>query len=355
MNRLLRAGCLAGAGKIDVKSDGSRTRVEFYGAALAPERLTHILEELFRDYGSAANELAGAANLAFGLAGCQVEIRLDDGQSAAVLVRKANGKTEAFQVETAARPHTSFQLTRSGKQRLGSFGASSAEYLSVVRRFRLAPFEITINKEEPPRSHAWGKRRDKWIDSREGVRLKKGLFSLGAYLCKHHHVAELRLCGSEAHLNGVGLKPTKASSTITVGDSPTKASSIQGCRLAFGVRADAALDSSASWVYCGETLQVFPVKLPLPGVEVAIDASDLKLDATREKLVQDEAFTERWEEVKREFSLFAAALQSAYPGKSASKLNAKVHFDKEARWTNHYKELRAEHFPEESQERATQV
>jgi len=323
-----------------VRSDGSRTRVEFHGAAMPPDRLTHILEELFKNYGSSANELAGAANLAFGLPGCQVEIKLDDGQSAAVLVRKASGKTDAYQVDTSARPHTSFQLTRSSKQKLSSFGTTSAEYLSVVRRFRLAPFEITINNEEPARNQAWGRRRDRGIDSREGIRLRNGLLSFGDYLCKHHHVAELRICDTEGRGNGLGLKPSRATALLTIGDSPTKGSTIQCCRTAFGIRADASLDSTAAWVYCGETLQVFPVRLPLPGVEVAIDASDLKLDATRERLVQDDAFTERWEEVKREFSLFTAALQAAYPGKSASKLNTRAHFDKEATWTKAYLEMK---------------
>ena len=332
---------MSGAGKIDVRSDGSRTRVEFYGAAMPAGRLPSILEELFKNYGSSANELAGAANLAFGLPGCQVEIKIDDGESGAVLVRKPSGQTDAYQVDTSARPHTSFQLTRSSKQKLSSFGTTSAEYLSVVRRFRLAPFEITINNEEPTRNQAWGRRRDKGIDSQGGIRLRNGLLSFGDYLCKHHHVAELRLCDAEMSRNGVGLKPSTASAVLTIGESRGRVDTIQSCRTAFGIRADASLDSTAAWIYCGETLQVFPVKLPLPGVEVAIDASDLKLDATRERLVQDDAFTGRWEEVKREFSVFAAALQAAYPGKSASKLNTQAHFDKKAAWTKVYAEMRA--------------
>lgn len=341
MNRLLRAGYLSGAGKIEVRSDGSRTRVEFHGAAMPPGRLAHILEELFQAFGSSANELAGAANLAFGLPGCQVEIRLDDGQSSAVMIRKADGQTEVYQVVTSGRPHTSFQLTRSTKQVFGSFGTTSAEYLSVVRRFRLAPFELSINGEEPPRSQAWGRRREKGVDAREGIRLRDGFFSLGDNLCKHHHVAELRLCDPDRSRNGVGLKPSTASSQLTVGDSPTRGFGIGCCRLAFGLRADASLESTASWVYCGETLQVFPAKLPLPGVEVAIDVSDLKLDATRERLVQDEDFTARWEEVKREFSYFAAALQAAYPERSALKLNTRAHFDKEASWIDRYLKLKS--------------
>ncbi len=309
---------------------------------MPPERLQYILEELFRAYGSAANELAGAANLAFGLPHEQVEIRVDDGRSSSVLVRKANGDSEVYRLETSSRPHTSFQLTRSASQSIRAFGTTSPEYLSVVRRFRLAPFELAINSEEPPRSQAWGKRRDKGIDSNGGVRLSSGLFSLGTRVCRHHHVAELRLCHDEPGRNGVGLRPSQANSLVTVGQSPTSGSRVQRCRLAFGICSDAALGSTASWVYGGETLQIFPVQLPLPGVEVAIDASDLKLDATRERLVQDENFSARWEEVKHEFLIFAKALQTAYHSKSASNLNAQAFFDKEARWIKHYSELKGQ-------------
>jgi hypothetical protein len=335
VNRLLRAGYRSGAPRVEVKSDGLRTRVEFAGAAMAPERLPRILEDLFHSFGSSSNELAGAANLAFGLPRCQVEIRLDDGQSAAVLVRGVTGKTEVYRVQSSGWAQTSFQLTRSSKQVLSSFGTTSAEYLAVVRRFRLAPYQISINNESPPRSQAWGRRRKKGVDAHEFVRLKGSLFSLGDKLCKHHHVAELRLCDPDPSRNGIGLRPSTASSNLTLGTGPQRGG-LQCCRLAFGLRADASLDSVASWVSCGDTLQVFPVKLPLPGVEIAIDASDLKLDATQERLVQDEAFSARWGEAKREFSHFASALRAAYPSQSASGLNTQAHFDKAASWTTLY-------------------
>ncbi len=316
--------------------------MEFLGAALPPERLQYILEELFHSYGSAANEFAGAANLAFGLPHEQVEIKVDDGISSSVLVRQVNGTAKVHRLETSSRAHTSFQLTRSASQSVQAFGTTSPEYLSVVRRFRLAPFELAINLDEPPRSQAWGKRRDKGFDSNGGVRLSTKLFSLGQKVCRHHHVAELRICHEETGLNGVGLRPSQASSLVTVGTSPGSSSTVQRCRLAFGLCSDASLGSNASWVYGGETLQVFPVQLPLPGVEVAIDASDLKLDATRERFVQDENFSALWEEVKREFLYFAKALQTAYPSSSASKSNAQAFFDKEARWTKHYLELKGQ-------------
>ena len=295
VNRLLRAGYLCGAQRIEVRSDARRTRVEFRGAKSRPDRLGNLLEELFQNHGSAAHELANAANLAFGIAAAKVEIKIDDGEQARVL----------------------------------------------VRRFRLAPFEISINKETPPRGHAWGKRREKGIDAHEGVRLKKGLLSLGTYVCKHHHVAEVRLYGNEPIANGIGLSPSTASSIVRVGNF-TSGEQLDRCRMAFGLRADSSLESTAAWVYRGETLQIFPAKLALPGVEIAINASDLQLDATQERLVQNDAFKNRWEEAKREFNIFAAALQASYGSGSASKLVSSAFYDKKATWAIDYEELRSQ-------------
>ena len=341
VNRLLRAGYLCGAQRIEVRSDARRTRVEFRGATSRPDRLGNLLEELFQNHGSAAHELANAANLAFGIAAAKVEIKIDDGEQARVLVRRADGRTEIYQVESLNRPRTTFQLDRRGGQALKAFGANSPEYLSIVRRFRLAPFEISINKETPPRGHAWGKRREKGIDAHEGVRLKKGLLSLGTYVCKHHHVAEVRLYGNEPIANGIGLSPSTASSIVRVGNF-TSGEQLDRCRMAFGLRADSSLESTAAWVYRGETLQIFPAKLALPGVEIAINASDLQLDATQERLVQNDAFKNRWEEAKREFNIFAAALQASYGSGSASKLVSSAFYDKKATWAIDYEELRSQ-------------
>ena len=108
--------------------------------------------------------------------------------------------------------------------------------------------------------------------------------------------------------------------------------------MAFGLCADPKLQSTASWVYNGETLQIFPVNLPTTGVEIAIDASSLTLDASRERIVQDEQFTQMWERAKREFQLFYSALKKAYPGKSRRVLIQQAHFDKEAKWCGFYQE-----------------
>ena len=71
----------------------------------------------------------------------------------------------------------------------------------------------------------------------------------------------------------------------------------------------------------------------MPGVDIAISAHGLSLDASGEKLVQNEAFTTRWEYAKEHFNIFAGALLKTYPHKRASKLVASIHFDEERQWT----------------------
>lgn len=328
VNRLLRSAYRTGAREVLVRSHASRTRVGFQGAALPPPALSKLLEELFRDHGSSANQLAEGANLAFGIEGASCEIRVDDGEEARVLTRDKYGRAEVYKTGSKGYSATTFQLTRGGA--MASFGSNSPEYLSVVRRFRLAPYALRINNEEPPRSHAWGRRRKHGVDSGAGVRLRKHALSLGSYVCKHHHVAEIRAYSPE--LAGVGLPlPSTATSALGLGTSD----SLQGldrCYLGVGLRADSTLDSTVAWVYCGETLQVFPANLPLGGLEIVVDASDLNLDASRERLVQDESFKARWEETKDLVQRFAEVLASTYPGRSGQKLAAQIHFDQEASW-----------------------
>lgn len=340
VNHILRAGFLSGARQVQVTSDGKRTRVEFHGAALPAERLGHLLEDLFQNHGSSSHELATAANLAFGLSGNAVEIKIDDGQQSQVLVRRADGKSDLYQVSSQGRPHTTFQLSRATLSTLGSFGVNSPEYLSIVRRFRLAPFEIRVNKDSPPRGHGWGRRRERGFDSREGIRLKEGVFSLGQMVCRHQHVAEVRLFDAPTQTNGVGLRASTAKSSVRVGCDSLEKDELERCSLAIGLRADPSLESVANWVYCGETIQVFPVKLPLTGVEVAIDASDLQLDATGERLVQNSAFVARWEKVKEEFGYLHSALRAAYPGKNGRALSSALFFDSQALWTKEYLQQR---------------
>lgn len=338
VNRLLRSCFLAGSRGAVVKSDGRKTRVEFNAAAIETGRLAFLLEDLFTNHGTAGHELANASNLAFGLPGCKVELKIDDGQKAAVLVRKSNGDSELFHLETSGAPQTSFQLNRGTGEQFRSFGTNSQEYLSIVRRFRLAPFLLSINKERPPRSHAWGRRRPGGVSWREGIRLRDGIFSLGSYVCKHHHVAELRIYGSRPLDNGVGLGNDTSDSIVRVGGGTV--GELDACRIGIGLRADTSLESTVSWVYCGETLQVFPARLSLPALEIVVDASDLQLDASQEKLVQDSAFKARWQEVKEEFELFSSALREVYRVYAPKELVKKVFFDKNMEWKYSYLGLR---------------
>ena len=330
MNRLLRSAYLSGARTVLVQSEGRRTRIEIPASVISPEKLSSLLEELFQNFGSAAYELASGANLAFGIENTQVEICIDDGVTARVMSRNGKGEVEIFRVESSGQASTVFQLYRSGAAVLSSFGANSKEYLSIVRRFRLTPLRVKVNRETLSRSLAWGK-REIGVFSRERVKLRNGLFSLGEKVCRYHHVAELRIFSSQPDENGIGLEASTASSRAVVG-SPTMSGGLETCTLSFGLKADTSLPTTVSWVYCGETLQTFPARLVLPGVDIAVSAHGLSLDASGEKLVQNRAFTNRWEYVKGYFTVFARALLKSYPNKRASKLVSSIHFDEERNW-----------------------
>jgi hypothetical protein len=156
----------------------------------------------------------------------------------------------------------------------------------------------------------WGAPRDPSAFAGDTVTVKSGFWSLGKRLYARHHALEARYY-SRGSANCVRLGVSRASLLLTEHHAGP-------CFMAFGLRVDPKAESTASFVYAGELLQKFPVKLPLAGVDFAISAHGLKLDLSGEQLLQDAAFEKRWVKAKSRFLNVYDALTAIY-GKSPVK------------------------------------
>lgn len=326
INRMLRAAYLCGAQHVEVTARARQTRVWFPKAALDPSRLDGLFEELFQGEFPAARELAGATNLALSLEPRSIELRLDDGERARILVLRSEDETEVEVVEASPQsPGTTFQLNRSAGASLTTLGADAPEYLAVSRRCRFSPLQIRLNEKPLAREVGWGSLPLKWT-SREYVTLKRN-FLFGKKVSQRHHVVEMRVVDQDAARNGVHL-PTQRSSALMVegGDLASR-----DCAFAIGLCADPARQSTATFVFCGETLQAFPAELPLPGLDLLICANGLKLDISGERLVQDQSFDELWAQAKKHAARLAQILGDTYPG-PAHKLSGQVFHQPQTMW-----------------------
>ncbi len=340
INRLLRAAYRSGSSSVDVTARAHQTRVWFGQPAVDPSRLDRLFEELFHGEFPAARELAGATNLALSLEPRSIELRLDDGKQARLLLLQGEDEVEIEVVEVAPeRPGTTFQLNRSTRSSLSALGADSPEYLAVTRRFRFSPLEIRLNEKLISREVGWGGRqRD---GGRDSVNLKKN-WIFGNKVNSRHHVVELRVVLEDPERNGLHLPVQLSSSLLVLSDggshyldSGATASGAAAVALDFafalGLCADSRRRSTATFVYCGETLQAFPAELALPGLDILICADGLKLDLSGEHLVQDAAFDQIWSQAKSFAGMLEQTLKAAYPG-PASKYAAQAFHDPSGSW-----------------------
>lgn len=309
---------------MDVASKAARTRVHFPLAAIDPAQLEQLLEQMFQAQNPAAKALADATNLALGLEDERVELSLDNGERARLMVVD-HGQVEIYEVRPEGMG-TTFQLRRSTGSKLATLATNSPEYMAVVRRFRYSPLEISINGQSPPREVGWGAPPKK-----DGPKffVRAGFFK-SHRLCVEHHAVEVRYYSEDEAGNGLGLLPSTATALARLG--PPSSGQLDRCQLAVGLTIDPAQPSTIAWVYCGETLQTFPVELPAPGLQLLVSASDLNLDLTGEKLVQDAAFQSRWDFAKTRARELVGALGRAYPDVRERNLAKQAFLDEQARW-----------------------
>ena len=343
INRLIRTAALAEAHHIDIKASASKTRVSFSQAACQPHQLEQLFEQIFQNTRPAARELATATNISLALQPSQLEIQICDGEVARVLKIEgqkvgAEFKTVGEIYETApVNPGTNFQLTRSFGASVVNWGIQSPEYLEVLRRFRYSPMTMTINGEKLDRTSWWGSvpraSYTSTFSADELVKLRPHFLSLARYYKSRHHVIELRVYHSTAALNCIGLGPSLAGTLLTRGAAPPPLvpGGADRCFLALGLCVDSKRPSVANFIYSGETLQSFPAKLALPGVELLICAQDLNLDLSGEKLTQDELFQERWRVAKSFVDELYQALLNTY-SVNPKDFARRVLFDAKCSW-----------------------
>lgn len=297
VNRLVRAASLAGSGSVEITTDSHKTRVWFPALAVEPDNLPRLFEDIFQNQRPAAKELATAVNLAIALKPSRIEV-----QSRNRVLAVENGQGDLY--ETQERPGTTFQLTRSRSSQLGHLGTHTPEFLAIVKRFRFSKLAISINREILKGYEMWGAPTNPSVFASDTMTLQKAVWALPKIFFKRHHALEARAHHPDERANCVHLGPSRA--TVALGDS------VGPCFVAFGLRVDPKAESTATFVYEGETLQKFPVKLPLKGVDFAISAHGLGLDLSGEQLLQDEAFEERWAQAKRYFGTIHQALTVTY-------------------------------------------
>jgi len=298
VNRLIRAASLAGAREVDIRTDSSKTRVEFPALAVEPENLPRLFEEMFQNQRPAARELATAVNLAVALKPQRIEV-----QVGSKVFSLEGQKGDLYDVPRQAAG-TIFQLTRSRTSQLSQLGTHTPEFLAIVKRFRYSPLRLRINNESLKGWEMWGAPRDPSVFAGDTVTIRPAFWSLPKRFFVRHHALEARYFHPDEGANCVYLGASRATRLLGEDGRP--------CYLAFGLRVDPKAASTASFVYEGEILQKFPVKLPLSGVELVISAHGLPLDLSGEQLRQGEDFEERWAQAKRHFQSVHEALVRTY-------------------------------------------
>lgn len=305
IHRLIRAAVILKAPQVEIQCAHHRVRVHFPKAAAPINHLDKLASLILDGENLSQRELATAVNLVLGLEPQSLELKLSDGTHSRVLSIQ-NGQAEVFNTEPCPEG-TTFQLTRNPDSKLSSWLADPPEYLNIFRRFRYAPITMVLNGKTLKKSSCWGEKSGSVI--RIGGFL--GVFSQVLY--SNQHAIELRMRAGDLR-NGIELGASLAHSQLDVRPTGQHIDSDNPmCSLAVGFCADHSKRSSASFVHWGETLQVFPVDLNLPAVEFLIAANDLDLDLSGERIIENDAFEQRWQEAKSCYELVEEALLKAYP------------------------------------------
>lgn len=165
------------------------------------------------------------------------------------------------------------------------------------------------------------------------------LFFTSRKVRENQHVVEARVV-SRPELNGVRLADSAACSSVIL--TAARDDQVLGARkseggggdyfVAIRISADKSRQSTATFVLWGESLQVFPLKLAVQGVEMLVSAAGLDLDLSGERLIENEKFKQRWREARAYYEMLEGALSKAYPGAKDRKLVAQALHDDQHRW-----------------------
>lgn len=346
VNRLVRAGVFAGAPQVHITTSASKTRVQFETCAFPPKDLEALFEQILQQSRPAMREVAVATNLCLALKPARVELCLNDGENLRLLHFTGKVEGDAFlphaEIHREARAPlgTTFQLTRSLGASASFWGTQSPESLNVLRSFRYTPVSIDYNGSVIDRTAYWGatSAAPGWLSGVPTISVKANSMLAWRKVAKAHHACEIRTYHSQPGLNGVGLSESRASSFLSVGEPPTAQDRIGegACYLALGLQIDPEAPSTARFIYGGETVQTFPVRLGLPGIEILMSAHGLNLDAGGERIAEDDVFKARWEEAKNLVGKLQTALQTAYPRTAPQSLATQAMFDEHERWKSYF-------------------
>lgn len=325
---------MLGCPRVDILCYHDKTRVSFPGIALALENLPNLLKDVLSTQEPVRREFATALNLVIGLKPTLVEIKVCDGRDSRALQIRGE-KVEIFDLEGTTTPETSFQVQRQAGSLITRLGTEAPEYFQIFRRFRYCPIQLSINSKTLSEGRGWG---DCYGNK---VHLSRSFLSLARSLPESQHVVELRVKRGPEH-DGLRLSKSLAHSTALLQHDPLPTEAIvqEGIYyLALGICASPNRASTATFVLWGESLQVYPVKLSLPGVELLISAAGLDLDLSGERLLDNSRFQSRWDEAKSYYELLVLALKQAYPKASENRLIAYAYLDSQHEWQTYLRRL----------------
>ena len=292
INRMLRSAARAGATRCALALGLKSTRIFLDACPCYPEELQRLFEQIFLDDRPAASEFSTAINIALGLKPSTIEVQVARKGSSSLLVLGMEGdqpevKAYSTQAEFLDGRWTSVQLTWSMKDTLNRALGETPELYEVLRRFHFSPVRIEVNRKPIGRARGWDvPAHAGWIlTSADAVHFAKHFFSLAVAVPKLHNLLEVRLgAGEDFYL------PPPVARHVVRAPAPFE--------VALGLCADENQPSQAHFLYLGQILQVYPVEVGLSGLRLLISANDLGLDLSGEKLREDEAFEERWQETR---------------------------------------------------------
>lgn len=315
--------------RADIVCRHDKVRVSFPKAVCPPDELDKILRSVLDHNSPEVRELATSINLAIGLEPTSLEVKVSNGETSRVL-QVRGGEAEIY--SGGPEPTgTTFQLTRPGTM-FAKMTSEAPEYFNIFRSFRYCPLDLFINSRQLPAGQGWGQKAGNRV-------FRFGFpFRIASYF-NGQHIIEVRFRDHDARNNTLRLGPSTARTGVLLESSqpedlepPENTSHADRFRIAIGLTGEDSVSSTASFILHGETLQVFPVAFPVPGVELLVSAHELDLDISGERLVENDKFEERWQQAKETYLQLEQSLHEAYPGTSPKKLVRRALFDRESRW-----------------------
>lgn len=336
LHRLIRAAVILDSPRADIVCRHDKIRVSFPKAVCPPDQLDTILRSVLDHNSPEVRELATSLNLAIGLEPTSLEVKISNGETSRVL-QVQGGEAEIYSGGPAPTG-TTFQMTRPGTM-FAKMTSEAPEYFHIFRNFRYCPVDLFLNTRQIPAGHGWGQK-----SGNRTFRFQFPFRLVSNFLGQH--IIEVRFRDQDRQNNTLRLSPSQArvevlleSPRATGGGQQELGDSDHRFQMAIGLTGEDSVASTASFILHGETLQVFPVAFPIPGVELLVSAHGLDLDISGEKLVENEKFEERWRRAKQTYLDLEQSLRQAYPGTSPKKLVRRALFDQQSRWRPHLEAL----------------